>query len=125
MKLQTFGIEIRKIRDTTDLYADVDLVLANNSIPKGGVSKEVQSQAIAHAIQEMIKPDKFFSICTISECVAICGICISGERLAVYHACHCIHWRDMLPDFRQSIIAMLLDDFREILNPKQAQVIKI
>lgn len=114
--MQAFGIEIRKSGLVSNLYRDVDLVLSKAGIEHGGVSRELQMQTVAHALQEMLKPEKHFSICTIDNCISVTGIHIQGERYKVYSACHCISWRDMLPDFRQTLIAMILDDFRSILS---------
>lgn len=113
--MQAFGIEIRKA-NKSNLFNDVDMILLRNGIPSGGVSRDVQTQTVAHALQKMIKPDHWLDICCIKECANICSVCIPAERMAVYHACHCIHWNEMLPNYRQTIIAMILDDFREILN---------
>jgi hypothetical protein len=32
-------------------------------------------------------------------------------------AAHCIEWSEMLPDYRQMLVAMVLDDFRTVLCP--------
>lgn len=118
MQLQKFGIEIRKIGNTENLYKDVDAVLKNYNIPKGSVNTDIQVQTIAHALQKMLKTDRHFSICTVRECVKISQIIISEERMNIYSAAHCLNWNEMLPDYRNMLVAMLLDDFRTILNPE-------
>ena len=114
MKLQKFGIEIRKIGNIQTLYQDVDSILDGEVVTR---ETQTQTQAIAHALQKMIQSDGHFSICTIDRCLDICKIRIPKERYNIYHACHCLDWREMLPDFRNKLIAMILDDFRSILNP--------
>ena len=110
--MKAFGIEIRK-PSTENIYRDVDLVLGNKSL------SEVQSLAVAHSLQKMLEPDSYFNICTVTDCQRVCSIVIPKERLDIYNSIHCLHWSKMLPDFRTYIIAMLLDDFRTVLNPLQ------
>jgi hypothetical protein len=83
----------------------------------GGVSVELQRQAIAHALQKMMKADSWFNVCTIDRCIDICQVVIPKERMNIYNAAHCIHWNEMDSDYRQLLMAMVLDDFRSILNP--------
>lgn len=115
------GLEIRKKNTIGNLYADVDKTLLANGLKDGEVSTEVQSQAISHSLQKMLKPDSHFSICTIRECIEVSKIVIPQERMDVYQSIHCVYWSEMLQDFRQMIIAMILDDFRSILNPNNEQ----
>ena len=115
------GLEIRKKNTIGNLYADVDKTLLANGLKNGEVSVELQSQAVAHSLQKMLKPSSHFSICTIRECIEVSKIVIPQERMDVYHSIHCVHWSEMLQDFRQMIIAMVLDDFRSILNPNNEQ----
>lgn len=35
----------------------------------------------------------------------------------LYELANYIDWRDMEPDFREKLVAMIFDDFRTILNP--------
>ncbi len=116
MKLQKFGIEIRKIGNIDAIYQDVDLILEKYNILNSEININVQSQAIAHSLQKMFKTESYFSICTIKNCAKLSQIYIPEERMNVYDTIHCISWNEMLPEFRQMIIAMVLDDFRSILN---------
>lgn len=109
--MRAFGLELRKTGNVNELYKDVDLILASSSL------REVQKMSIAHALQRMLRVDNFFSVCTIDACMDVCQIPIPRERYAIYRAAHCIHWNEMLPDFKQQLIAMVLDDFRQVLNP--------
>lgn len=113
--MQAFGIELRKKNNVQHLYADVDLVLKQNGIGKQCVGMSVQQQTTAHAIQKMMQADRWFDVCTIDRCAKLCQICIPIERQRVYDAAHCIHWNEMLPDFKTILTAMVLDDFRSIL----------
>ena len=114
--MKRFGIEIRKANTIGNIYKDVDRVLAN--IPIGSVNKEIQIQAVAHALQKMIKVQNYFDVCTIDSCIKIGQIHISSERRDIYHSQHCINWNEMTDEFRTTLIAMVLDDFRNILNPQ-------
>jgi hypothetical protein len=119
MQIQKFGIEIRKLGNLSNLYKDVDMVLSNYKVPSGEVTKSAQAATVAHALQKMLKTDRYFDVCTIKDCVEVCKIYIPYERMSIYRAVHCVHWNEMLPDYRQLIIAMVLDDFRSVLNPEQ------
>jgi len=112
-----FGLEIRKAGSVKNLYRDVDIVLSTNGIPSGGVSTEVQVNTIGHALHKMLQPGATFYVCDVQKCAQIAGIHISKERLDIYSSIHCMKWSEMLPDFRQQVMAMVLDDFRSVLNP--------
>lgn len=116
--MRKFGIEIRKIGDINNLYEDVDSVLRKADLQVGEINKDIQKQAVAHSLQKMMKPSGHLNICCIKDCINLCGIFISSERLSLYSTQHCINWTDMLPEFRMTITAMILDDFRCVLNPE-------
>ncbi len=107
--MKAFGIELRK-SGSQSIYEDVDLVL------KGQSFQMVQRQAVAHSLQKMMRQESWFDICTIRNCVEVCQVHIPKERYDVYQAIHCVRWNEMLPDFRTMIVAMVLDDFREVLT---------
>jgi len=115
--MQKFGIEIRRTGDTRNLFADVDLCLKKHNIQPCSVSDQAKVATVAHALNKMIQADRHFSICCIDACMKVCNICISKERYDVYYALHCMNWNEMLPDYRQMIVAMVLDDFRSVLCP--------
>lgn len=109
--MKAFGIEIRKQGTAEGLYNDVDLVLKQSDF------MQVQRMAAAHSLQRMFQVDRFLDICCIKECCQVCHIHIPKERMDIYQSLHCVHWNEMLPEFRTNIIALLLDDFRSVLNP--------
>lgn len=115
MQIQKFGLEIRRIGNVESLYKEVDLVL-NKVGCDNGVGAVIQKQTVAHALQKMISTQNYFDVCTINKCAEMCQVCIQKERMQVYNSIHCIHWNEMLPEYRQVIIAMVLDDFRCILQ---------
>ncbi len=117
MQLQKFGLEIRKIGNIKNLYSDVDKILSNSGMKSGTISGDIQAQTVAHSLHRMLQPDRFICVCTIRDCARLCGLVIPAERMALYQAVHCVHWNEMLSDYRTSLIAMVLDDFRTILNP--------
>lgn len=75
--------------------------------------------AVAHSLQNMFRADEYFSICTINDLIEVSQIVIPKERYDIYRSQHCIYWRDMTPEFRQTLIAMILNDFRSILNTEE------
>lgn len=116
MQIKKLGIELRKIGDTKTFYDEVDIVLSKYNIPTGSISIDVQVQAVAHSLQRMLNIENYLSVCTIEKCAKLCQINIPKERMRVYSTVHCVNWNEMLADFRQMIIAMVLDDFRSVLN---------
>lgn len=115
--MKAFGLELRKADSIGNLYRDVDSTLSRYSIPPGGVTQEIQVQAVAHALQKMIAHDNYFSVCTVDNCRKVCQIHIPIERQHIYSAAHCMDWGQMTADYKQMLLAMLLDDFRSILSP--------
>lgn len=114
MNIKFFGLQVKNVGSFAALYQEVDYVLTN--------SKLVREQALVHALQEMMKPQKHFSICTINSAAEMFGIVIPRERLHIYQLSHCIDWSDMTVEFRQALTAMIFDDFRTILNPQTKTV---
>lgn len=119
MKIERLGIELRKIGSINSLYQEVDLVLQKYNILNNSISIDVQVQAVAHSLQKMLKTENHFSICTVRDCAKLSQLCIPYERMNIYEAIHCVSWNEMLPEFRQMIVAMILDDFRAVLNPNE------
>lgn len=119
MKLQKLGIEIRKIGDIKGLYAEVDLTLGKMGIRPLSIGIDMQKYTVAHSLQHMIGHSTHFSICTITSCAKLCGIIIPRERDLLYSAAHCMDWNEMIPEYRQGLVAMILDDFRCVLNPSE------
>lgn len=113
--MQTFGIEIRRVGNTKNLYNDVDLVLKRFGMRTQEVSYEAKIATVTHSLHKMMQVDNYFSVCTIDSCANVCQICISSERRNIYRAAHCLSWSDMLPDYRMMLVAMVLDDFRTVL----------
>lgn len=113
--LSRFGIEIRKIGDKKSFFKDVDSILEASGMESKKVTGDIQVQATAHALQKMIDGNHF-SVCTIDNCRKMCGIVILKERQDIYDAIHCLNWNEMLPDFRQQVIAMVMDDFRSLFE---------
>lgn len=123
--MRKFGLELRKTGNVNNLFADVDLVLKKAGIKKNDVSS-IEMQTVALALQDMIDGGRF-SVCTIDKCMKVAGVIVSAKRYAIYRAVHCIHWNEMDNEYRKTIIAMVLDDFRDILNPQpeDCEVIEI
>lgn len=116
--MKKFGIEIRKSGTLGGLYDDVDQVLSDNKITREYVGDSVVVQTCAHALNKMLKSDKYMDVCTIRKCAEVTGIVIAKERENIYSAVHCVHWSEMTPEYRKLLTAMVLDDFRPVLNPQ-------
>lgn len=116
MKLKSLGLEIRKIGNIKDLYNDVDMTLNRFDVESKSINTSVQVQTVAHSLQKMLKVGRHFNVCDIRACSELCQVSISSERMNVYRAIHCMDWAEMTDDYRRLIVAMVLDDFREVLN---------
>jgi len=109
--MNIFGIQIRAA-STTNLYKDVDRLLAENK------NYDMERATTTHALEKMLRDDRHFSVCTIRDCAKLNNLCIPQKRMQIYSAAHCIDWNAMSPEYRQMLIAYILDDFRAVLNPK-------
>lgn len=114
--MKAFGLEIRRSGTINNLYLDVDLALTKAGIKENPISKSVQVQTVAHALQKMLTGNHF-SVCAITDCEKVSGVIVPIERMKIYNAIHCVNWSEMIPEYRQTIIAMVLDDFRGVLHP--------
>lgn len=113
-----FGIEIRRKNNIHNLYSDVNLVLSRNGVEKNVVPNNIAASGVAHALNKMLNGN-YFDICVVRECVKLTGLIISSERMSFYSTQHCIYWNEMLEDHRQVLVAMILDDFKPVLNPEK------
>jgi len=115
MILKKFGLEIRKIGDFAGLYKEVDMVLSR--------SINVEVKTVAHGLQNMFKPGGHFNICFIRTAMEIGNIVIPRDRMAIYEAIHCLSWSDMEKEYRITIQAMVMDDFRPLFCPENEFII--
>jgi len=125
MILKPFGLELRRIDSPRELFITVNSVLKKYDIPSKGVNATVQSAAIGHALHKMINSDSHFSVCMITQSASISKVVICKERMDIYSSIHCMNWSEMDKDFRQNIVAMILDDFSEVLNPQEITATEI
>jgi len=114
--MESFGLELRTRGTVKSLFNDIDAVLGKNGINTGEVNQSSQIAAVAHSLQKMLQVDEWFDIITVKDCASLCQICISIERMRLYRTQHCIRWSEMTIDWRQALVAMVLDDFRAVLN---------
>lgn len=108
--------KMEKFKNTDSLYSEIDSILAGLNIGPGEVSPNIQHMAVAHTIHKMIKVDRWFDITVLAQCFNLCQLHVSDARLQLYKTIHCIHWSEMTPVFRQSLVAMIFDDLRPILK---------
>lgn len=118
--MQLFNFEIRKL-DGQNLLKEVDEVLAKNGMKSGEVTIDIANQAAAHSLQKMLKQKDWFDVSTLERCASVICKTINSNRMAIYNSQHCIHWSQMTDNFREVLIAMILDDFREIFLPKETR----
>lgn len=117
--MNLLGLEIRRspVKSLNALYADVDLILNQYQIPKRGINEDLAAEAIATRLQKLLKNDRYFCICTYDDLSKLGELHVDCQRRKFYSALHCVDYSEMLPEFKMKLFAMILDDFREILNP--------
>lgn len=109
-------LEILKPQMRSQLYQQVDSILSTFTMEPKGMSYQAQSAAVAHCLQKMFQVKGHFSVCIVEACANMCQVMISKDRKDLYNSIHCLHWHEMTEDFRNLVTAMVLDDFREVLN---------
>ena len=120
--MQRFGIEIREASTMPSLYREVDCVLARNKVSDMHVGDDVKVQAVAHALQKMISSDRHFDIICVRNCAEITSVVIPKSRMDIYRSAHCMQYDQMTPQYRELLVAMILDDFRAVLNPVSTDI---
>lgn len=115
--MHVLGLELRKSSDIESLYKDVDSVLSKHGMVSGEVSIKVATQTVAHSLQKMLKQNNWFDVCVIKNCADAAAIQIPSTRQAIYQAAHCISWGDMTADYKEILVAMVMDDFRSLFQP--------
>ena len=112
--MQLLGLQIHKQGDFSAIYQGVDSILKKNNIVSGEVSKKAAIQGVSHSLQKMIKHERHFSVCTIDSCCDVASIKLSRQRRDFYSNAHCLNWGDMTEEYKQTLIAMIMDDFRTL-----------
>jgi len=118
--IKIFDLSLCKLNDPKVILAGIDAILDKSGLKSGEVSIDMAKKTTAHALQKMLKDESYFSVCTIQNCASALCLKISSPRMAIYNAAHCIRWGDMMPDYRDCLIAMVLDDFRQIFLPTES-----
>ena len=113
MIVQKFGLELRKFGNKASFYKEVDAILNN--------SKNIINQTVAHALQKMLSTDGAIYVNDLKNLADMSNIHIDKTKMQIYSAIHCQKWNEMIPEYRQTIMAMILDDFRSILYPEENQ----
>ena len=110
-----FELRLVNPKDPKFILESIDKFLAEKNITQGRVTYDVAKQTAAYVLQKMLT-SRHFSVCAIRECAEVLKLRISSERMRVYNAIHCVNYGDMEDDYRQTLIAMVIDDFRELLT---------
>jgi hypothetical protein len=124
--MNIMGIHITtKSRAVNDLLHQVDHTLNKNGLTPGNqhVPRTVQQMTAVNALNQMLK-GKHFDVCCVRNLCDVCQGTIGRQRMAVYSSVHCVPWADMEADFRQVLVAMVLDDFRDILTYDHEQAMR-
>jgi len=119
--MEIFSLQIRKSGNYDTIYQDVDKILAKSQVVSGGISKEFKKQSVAYALRKMINNKNYFDVSIVREACEASGIHISTERVNLYRLAHCMNWGDMTDDYRQTLIAMIMDDFRSLFINKETE----
>lgn len=116
--MKNFDLEIRKAGSFPALFENVDQVLAKHGMVSGQVSIKAAIQTVEHSLNHMLKNMSYFCVTTIRSCAESAAIHISSPRMAIYSAAHCVRWGDMTADYKEMLIAMVMDDFRSLFEEK-------
>lgn len=114
-----FAVEIRNPDAIRDLYIEVDKILGIFKVPESGISEESQAHTVAHVLHSMINIEDSFRHYTITQCAKMANITLHQERIDTYRSVDFMKWSNMEANYRKLIVAMILDDFRSVLNPKK------
>ncbi len=121
MILKYFNFQIQKsIVERKSLYDEVDNLLDRYGITKNSIPPEVKITALVGSLKKLFNK-KYFDICMLKECLMLFDLKITDERMNIYRTQHCIDWGEMEEDFKNIMIAMILDDFRQVLNKKETK----
>ena len=108
-------LNFTKDEEVKFLYDHVDDLLVKFMISKNNVTPQIKIDGVLNALRNLCKRG-FFDIGVVKDCAELLKINIPETRLLLYRTQHCIHWKDMEPQFKDALIAMILDDFRDALN---------
>jgi len=111
MILKSMGLELRRINDISVTYEQVDKILES--------FKDPERQTLAHGLQDMLQPDNSPSVCFIREAQKLCNIVIPEKHMEIYSMVHCMKWNKMTDEYRNFVVALILNDFRSILMPEE------
>lgn len=115
--MKLMNLDIRKAGTAMEyIYDTVDRTLATID------PTTIERETVGHALQHMFQAHRHFSVCKVRECAKLCNVVIPKERMKIYDTMHCINWNEMDPEYRGKLVAMVMDDFRDVLNPQVEDV---
>lgn len=95
--------------------------------------EQARRYAAENHLKNILKSD-FFSICSLQAIFASYGVNHWDHRnntsYQILHALHCIHYKDMTPELRDSLPVLIADalkscpGFREIIFPETASTVE-
>ena len=112
-----FGLELRRKGNLNNIFSDVDAVLkANGVVRNTHFPPDVVRLSVSQSLQTMFQK-QYFDICAVKACADTAQMHIEKQREDFYRSLHCVSWGEMLPETKSLLVAMVLDDFRDVLNP--------
>lgn len=83
-----------------------------------------QAEAIRIALKKMFRPDAYFDICTVKECLKVAGIAAPEDEMSALKVLHCVSYSEMTPEMARQVIARTLalfsmpeTDLQELAHP--------
>jgi hypothetical protein len=122
MKILNF--ELRKIGTLSNLYDEVDKTLKRAGADKGNIPFKMIQTGVAYCLNRMFKNESTFHMYDLNKCFEAANVKISTEKEKLYRSFSGTNWGDMEQEVKNTLIAMILDDLRDILNPQEIEEIE-
>lgn len=100
--------------DVSKLLAHADAVLDKYG-DRHTVPEKIRGQATLSSMKDFLSMDGYrssFSSCKIRELAKLNDVNISSEHWDLFSTLHCVDWKDIHPDTREYVTALLFDYFR-------------
>lgn len=81
------------------------------------MKSQFQREAFKHGVRELLKPDGFFSVSRFNQLAAMAGVYISRQDQLYFDAIHCVHYRDMTREFKESLVQQIGSIFSQGQDP--------
>lgn len=100
------------------------LAQANEVLKKYGnngyVPEKIKGQATLSSMKRFMEGD-YLDVCAVRHMAKLNEVSVSTEHMDLFQSLHCVNWRDIHPDTREYVAALLVNYFKGSISMVHAE----